>query len=450
MARARGLTLDEGERHVVEIRPHPWQVIRPALWLLPLAAALPVYSYVDVQEPQLRLTSFSPLFIAVLAAVAVAYLLKLLIVDLLPWSQQVYILTNRRVIVKAGVLSLYRQECSLLKVEESDYASRGLIARLLDVGDVQVMTSGPHGDLVLRAVPRPRRIQEVIGAQVRAASDEETRRRMAEEPREIVRHLQLAMDGVAPADLALTEPIRPLSKAAIRVQQRLNLLPDEAVALATHQHPLVLVAGLMGPFFGLCFVAAVLTLFGLVFLPYALAVTALVLAPWAAWRTIAYLSHEYVITTDRLMELRSLPLFYQTRDVVQLEGVQDITLDIPSWIRRVADTGDVIVELSGAAESVVIKTVARPAAIQALLFETMEARQRNRRAREDEQLMSTLGHWFGEYHKLQWQRERLERRLPSLPPGRSNGSTPTASAPDPREPTWQPRGRTRPRPRPKP
>ena len=60
------------------------------------------------------------------------YLAKWLALDLLPWTQRVYMLTDRRLIAQEGLLAVRRRECSLLKIEESDYASRGPMARLLD------------------------------------------------------------------------------------------------------------------------------------------------------------------------------------------------------------------------------------------------------------------------------------------------------------------------------
>jgi len=116
---------------------------------------------------------------------------------------------------------------------------------------------------------------------------------------------------------------------------------------------------------------------------------------------LAYLQHEYVLTTERLMELRNTPLLFAMRDVVQLSSVQDIALEIPTVLGRLADTGDVVVELSGPAERVVLKTVRDPAGLQKLIFETIDARSRDQREREDQRLVSTLSRWFEEYHKLQ-------------------------------------------------
>ena len=101
------------------------------------------------------------------------------------------------------------------------------------------------------------------------------------------------------------------------------------------------------------------------------------------------------------MELRSTPLVFQMRDVVQLSSVQDVALEIPSLFGRLADVGDVVIKVAGPAHRPVLKTVARPAQLQKLIFEVIHTQQRREREDEDQRLAATLSHWFQEYHRLQ-------------------------------------------------
>jgi len=101
------------------------------------------------------------------------------------------------------------------------------------------------------------------------------------------------------------------------------------------------------------------------------------------------------------MELRSSPFLYETRDVIDLTAVRDIALEIPTFFGRLADIGDVVVEVVGPTERVALKSIGGPANFQKLVFETIDKRRRQQRDKEDERLISTLGQWFQEYHKLQ-------------------------------------------------
>ncbi len=401
MRRGGDPLLEEGERRVVLVRAHSWVIICPAL-PLPLLVLLPLpYTVLDVFVPDLRLAAFFPVFIVILAAALVIYFAKWVALDLLPWLTTVYTLTNQRVIAQSGVLAVHRRECSLLKVEESDYRSRGLVSRLLDIGDVEVETFGRAGSIVLRGVPQPRRLQGLIGAEARALREEVARQRQAQVPNRIARQLEQALHGAVSAHNEDTVPYRPVSAAMLRAQKRLNLLPDEAVVEVVRQHPILLLLGLLGPLLAVFLVIAIVAVLGAAVLPLGVAAVVVVLAPWAVWRILGHLSHQYVLTTDRLMELRSSPFLYETRDVIDLTAVRDIALDIPTFFGRLADIGDVVVEVIGPTERVALKSISGPANFQKLVFETIDKRRRQQRDKEDERLISTLGQWFQEYHKLQ-------------------------------------------------
>lgn len=395
------IPLENGERRVIGVRAHPWVLVRAALPLAGLALAPALYAALDMELPSLRLAPLFPLFLWLLVVVGAGYLLKWLVADLLSWLQEVYVLTDRRLIVQSGVLAVHRRECSLIKIQESDFVSRGVMSRLLNIGDVEVETSGALGTLVLRAVARPARLQALIGAQTRALREEVTRRRLVDEPDEVVRQLQTIIQGKASPHIGRTEPIRTISPRAARAQRRLNLLPNEVVIEAIRQHPVVLGMGLLGPAIGMLFVITAAVVLGAVALPYAAGAIALLLAPWAIWRIVTYLDHEYVLTTERLMELRATPLLFQMRDIVGLDSVQDVTLEIPTIFGRIADIGNVVAEVAGSGERVALNTVPRPAEMQKLIFETIDARRVRQRESDDERLVATLTHWFEEYHRLQ-------------------------------------------------
>lgn len=393
--------LETGERRVVAVRAHRWIVVRAALPLLLIALAPVLYSALDVAVPSLQLAALFGVFIWVVAGAFALYLLKWLFRDLLPWSQRIWVLTDRRVIAQSGVVAVHRRECSLLKIQESDYSSRGLMARLFDIGDVEVETMGSLGAIILHDVAHPRRVQSLISAQARALREDVTRQRLAETPDEVVRQLEAVVSGLPNPHTALTTAVRTVSPRAAQLQQRLSLLPDETVVAVIRQHSVVLSVGLFPPLAIALFIVAGGAIAGPAALPVAAGAALLILVPWVLWRIATYLEHEYVLTTDRLMELRSTPLVFQMRDIVQLAAVQDVALEIPTIFGRLAAIGDVVVEVAGPDERVVLKTVAHPSEIQRLIFETIDNRQRQNSERDDQRLVSTLGRWFKEYHRLQ-------------------------------------------------
>lgn len=392
--------LERGERRVIAVHAHPWTLLRAAWPLLALAASPLLYTVLDELAPPLRLALLFSLYLRLVAVASAVYALKFIALDLLAWTQRVWVLTDRRIIAQSGLLAIKRREISLLKVQESDYVSSGFMARILDIGDVEVETSSGLGAIVLRGVAHPRRLQALISAQERALRAGVARHRLADAPDEVVRQLEAVVGGLSSPHVARTEVVRPVSPRAVRAQQRLNLLPDEVVVAVARQHPVVLASGMIPPVMaGLVVLASILVL-GPAVLPLAGAAI-VILAAWAIWRAVTYLEHEYVLTTDRLMELRSTPLVFQMRDIVQLSAVQDVTLEIPTLFGRLADIGNVVVEVAGPDERVVLKAIGNPSEMQKVIFETIDARQRRQSERDDQHLASTLSRWFGEYHRLQ-------------------------------------------------
>jgi uncharacterized membrane protein YdbT with pleckstrin-like domain len=400
------LPLEAGEQRVLRVRSHSWPVVRAALPLLVPALAPGLYALLDVAAPGLRLSRYYPLFVWVAGLAAACYLIKWVARDLLPWTRRIYVLTNRRLIAQSGVLAVYRRECSLLKIEESDYVMRGFVARLCNFGDVKVKTSGGLGTIVLHGVAQPGRLQARISAQARKLGDEVAQRHLLDAPDEVVRRLEAITRPPPPPHSARTAPLQPVAAHAARTRPaphvpHLNLLPGEVVVHVARKHPIVLASALRAPLLGALAVVTAATVAGPAFLPFAAALVILVWAPWAVWRLLIYLEHQYVLTTGRLMELRSTPLVFQMRDVVQLSSVQDVALEIPSLFGRLANVGDVVIKVPGPAHRPVLKTVARPAQLQKLIFEVIHTQQRREREDEDQRLAATLSHWFQEYHRLQ-------------------------------------------------
>jgi uncharacterized membrane protein YdbT with pleckstrin-like domain len=400
------VSLEAGEHRVLTMHAHPWPLVRAALPLLLALLAPGLYAMLDVAAPGLRLSTSFPLFLRVVGVVAGGYLAKWLVLDLLPWSRRVYVLTNRHVITQSGVLATYRRECSLLKIEESDYVMRGLVARLLNFGDVEVRPSGGLAAVVLSGVAQPGRVQALISVQARMAGDEAAQHHLLDAPDEVLRRLEAIVRDTPPPHSAPTAPLQPVSARAARTRRaprvpRLTLLPGEEVVDVTRQHPIVLASGLRAPLLGTLVVVIVATVAGPAGIRLAVVLVGLALAPWALWRVLTYLEHQYVLTSGRLMELRSTPLVFQMRDIVQLSSVQDVALEIPSRFGRLADIGDVVIKVAGATHRPVLKTVARPAQLQKLIFETIHTQQRREHEAEDQRLATTLSHWFQEYHRLQ-------------------------------------------------
>jgi uncharacterized membrane protein YdbT with pleckstrin-like domain len=318
-------------------------------------------------------------------------------VDFAGWYADSYILTNRRVIEQRGVVLVQRREATLRSVQETNYSIAGAEARLFNYGDLKIQSSGRGGGMVFRQVPQPRRIQTLLAAQARAAREEYQRSQPASNA--INAALGRIFSGATSIHDAPTQALPPITSAALRAQRRLNLLPDEAVVYTTRRHPITLARALLLP--ALLLAGGILALiFFAAALPAPVIAGWLVLvACWTLWGILDWRDDLYVLTTDRIIELRRTPLLFELRNVVQLRAVHDVLLRISSVSGRLFNLGTLTIETGS--DPLTLLAVPHPDKLQRLIFEGLDAAQQHDKLRDQERLAGTLTEWFEEYHKMQ-------------------------------------------------
>jgi len=153
--------LGEDEEIVHELHPHWKALVLPAL-SVPLVVFLGFYLYflLDSQGFQGFLRWF------VIGAGALALVFWAL-VPFLRWRTTLYVLTNRRLITRSGILSRQGRDMPLTRVNDASF-SHGVIDRMLGCGTLIIESAGERGQLVLTAVPNVELVQREVYAQVEA------------------------------------------------------------------------------------------------------------------------------------------------------------------------------------------------------------------------------------------------------------------------------------------
>ncbi|HEV7207436.1 MAG TPA: PH domain-containing protein [Mycobacteriales bacterium] len=154
MAYPRGL-LSEGEDVVLDLHPHGKALIVP-LALVPIVIGLG--SFLAAVAP--AGSAHRPLQLAVLV-VALALLSMFSLRPFLRWQATHYVITNRRIVLRSGILSRRGRDIPLNRVNDVSF-EHGLLERLLRTGSLTVESAGERGQLVLTDVPRVERVQHTI------------------------------------------------------------------------------------------------------------------------------------------------------------------------------------------------------------------------------------------------------------------------------------------------
>lgn len=168
--------LAPGERVVHICRRHPVVLVRPFMVWLAAVLFIGLVSFV--------LTSVDPIpvvdTVAQWTALAVTVYLGF---KYLQWRQDLYVVTDQRVLLIAGILSIKVSSVSLARVSETSFA-RSLWGRLLGYGDLLLDAPGERLTLTtLRYLPKPEALYRLVTSLIRSQEQDQGPRRVYD-PRE--------------------------------------------------------------------------------------------------------------------------------------------------------------------------------------------------------------------------------------------------------------------------
>ncbi len=161
MSRYAESLLADGERILLEVRQHPVALLYRARWaIIGLAAAVVLLWLAsglatDGVAGALRgLLSAAALALVVVAIAAGGW-------AYLQWAADEDILTNRRVIQVRGVVNKEVADSSLEKINDAEM-TQSLLGRLLNFGDLEVMTASEAGIEQMRTMPDPKSFKRAM------------------------------------------------------------------------------------------------------------------------------------------------------------------------------------------------------------------------------------------------------------------------------------------------
>ena len=137
--------LGADERVVIHTRTHVKAMILPALAFVLIAAAVGVGAALIPREAR----PYGQFAIAVLGVVL---LIWLVVLPFLRWRTTTYTITNRRLIMRSGILNKVGKDLPLNRINEVSY-ERSLTDRMLGCGSLIVQTAAEDGTIVLHDVP---------------------------------------------------------------------------------------------------------------------------------------------------------------------------------------------------------------------------------------------------------------------------------------------------------
>jgi uncharacterized membrane protein YdbT with pleckstrin-like domain len=147
--------LGQDEVLVLLLRPHVKRLIGPVVLLLLVA---PVTTFVAGLIPDGAAQPFLR-WAVVLAAGLV--LLRWTVWPFLVWWNTVYVITNRRLVMRHGVFSRSGHDMPLTRLNDVSF-THNMFERLLGCGTLVVESAGERGQVVLVDVPKVEQVQRTL------------------------------------------------------------------------------------------------------------------------------------------------------------------------------------------------------------------------------------------------------------------------------------------------
>ena len=399
------------EKVVFLKRQHWWFLIKPGWRAIVLLALLIGVIIVHLLTPP----AFSAIWVLVEAGIGVAllvFLLRWASTDVANWWFQVYILTDKRLIIAHGLVQPQRKEAPLDKIQQVFMDVRGVWEYILNYGSIILPTSA--GPMELRGVANPRALVDVI---IETQSDYQSARKApADVPikdntlRQVIEDLAKptiiappASPDPAPRPGIMVTPARKFG-GPLRLSSKVRYQPDERTIQYIQRHPYIFFRSAIPG--GILLVAMlVLALIFHFFLWPLFLVGSLVGLGWVGFAYVNYVDDVYILTTHRVIDIdRGAVIFFEGRAIVEYGKVQDVIVEVPSVIARTFDFGNVRVETAGSQQKVRMRDVPNPFGIQDAIFQRISAVKERDSISAANKQKAELKKWFtamaNAYHEL--------------------------------------------------
>lgn len=154
--------LSEGENVILETHPH-WKVlVLPVLELLVLLGVAG-YSLATFDQSWAQWTT---------AGVAAVLVLALFVWPFLRWRTTQFVLTDKRVVTREGILTRAGRDIPLNRVNDVSF-THNVFERMLRCGTLTVESAGERGQVVLEDIPRVADVQHKLYELTERAGREE-------------------------------------------------------------------------------------------------------------------------------------------------------------------------------------------------------------------------------------------------------------------------------------
>jgi hypothetical protein len=325
------------------------------------------------------------------------------------WSNDYYIVTNRRVVYLEKIVGIYdsRQEAPLGSVLSVNVQTADATQRAFGLGDVIVRTfSGP---ITMKSVANPQALAALI-------EEHWNRTRTREREAEYEAMKQTLRRKIHPPPPAPPQPEKPPAPVVVKrtpLGERLaqyfsfKLRFEQGESVTYRKHWYILLQSIWQPSL---FILAAVGLIGIKLsgilpetIPLAMvALVALVLfIPFAAWWLYEFEDWKndiYQVTPEQIVDINKKPLGQETKKSAPLGNILSLKYERPGLLGMVLNFGNVSAQVGGTEFR--FEGVFDPVGVQNDIYRRMEARNARNAQAEAAKKRDEIAEWLGVYHAV--------------------------------------------------
>jgi len=337
------------------------------------------------------------------------------------WSNDYYIVTNRRVVYLEKIVGIYdsRQEAPLGSILSVNVQTADATQRAFGLGDVIVRTfSGP---ITMKGVANPQALAALIEEHWNRIKTREREAESEAMKQALRKRIHPAVE--APKPEKPPEPTVKRTPLAERLAQYFSFKVrfEQGDSVIYRKHWYILLQTIWQPSL---FILLVLGLIGIKLgglLPEAipLAVVALVslllFIPFAGWWVYEFEDWKndiYQVTPEQIVDVSKKPLGAETRKAAPLGNILSLKYERPGLLGMVLNYGNVSAQVGGTEFR--FEGVYDPVGVQNDIYRRMEARNARNAQAEAAKKRDEIVDWLGVYHTVT--AEETRHQNPPNPP----------------------------------
>lgn len=395
------------------------QILVPVLALLTIPALLFLFFNTQPAEAFIyRLRYIVPgFFFVVLTAV--------LLFQILDWSNDYFVITNKRVVHREFDLRTFRVDIKTARIDQVqsvEIAKPSFWANLLNFGTARITTASAFGTIFFDNIDNPIRVKESLDRQSQLVKTLDASKEQSLLRQTFGEHFSVKPQYEPIGEKAATlQPVNtmPRDSFLLRLQRRYYWRVEDENGITYRKHFIVLLMESIFPI-GLALLGILMTVVLIRFfaftirqlLPFLIFVYSIDVL-WIIWRVEDWRNDMFQLTDRLIVDIDRRPFgFGESRKQALLSNIQNVNAFTPGLIHTIFNFGNVEIETAGGESNLVFEDIPYPSVIQSDIFAHLEnmldqqrRRQRTSRHKEYALLMDV------------YQQTMEQDRIPNRTPG---------------------------------